>query len=119
MHEYGTTREHLALPPVKNHRNATKNPKAQFQFEITVEQVIESPLVADPLRLLDCSPVSDGAAAVIVCPLEMAKEFTDTPIVVRATAQASDSLALHDREDVTTLRPPSRPRQKRGTPLTG
>ncbi|WP_456481402.1 thiolase domain-containing protein [Methanopyrus sp.] len=104
MHEYGTTREHLALPPVKNHRNATKNPKAQFQFEITVEQVIESPLVADPLRLLDCSPVSDGAAAVIVCPLEMAREFTDTPIVVRATAQASDSIALHDREDIATLK---------------
>ncbi len=103
MHEYGTDREELALPSVKNHRNATKNPKAQFRFEITVEQVIESPPIADPLRLLDCSPVSDGAAAVVVCPLDMAKELTDTPVVVKASAQASDAIALHDRETLTGL----------------
>jgi len=103
MHRYPLTREQLAQVPVKNHFNGARNPIAQFQQEITIETVIKSPLVAEPLRLFDCSPITDGAAAVIVAPLERAREFTDTPIRVLASAQASDTITLHDRRDISTL----------------
>lgn len=103
MYQYGTTREQLAQFSVVNHKNASKNPKAQFPFEISVDKVLNSTLVADPLTLLDCSPVSDGAAAVVMCPAEDAKKYTDTPIYVRASAQASGTIALHDRKDITTI----------------
>lgn len=103
MHKYGLTREQLAKVSVKNHHNGSMNKYAQFQNEITVSTVMNSSLVASPLRLFDCSPVSDGAAAVVVCPLEMAKKYTDTPIKVLASAQAGDTIALHDRPDFSTL----------------
>ena len=103
MHRYPLTREQLAMVAVKNHRNGAKNPIAQFRSEITVETVLSSSLVADPLRLFDCSPITDGAAAVILAPLDRAREFTDTPVRVLATAQASDTLALHDRRDISCL----------------
>ncbi len=75
IHKYGLTREQLAAVSVKNHRNGAHNPMAQFRKEISIEAVMRSTLVADPLRLLDCSPpVTDGAAAVILCPMEMARE---------------------------------------------
>jgi acetyl-CoA C-acetyltransferase len=103
MYEYGTTREQLAMVSVINHKNGAKNPLAQFPMEISVDAVLNSSIVADPLRLLDCSPVSDGAAAVILCPAEDAKKYTDTPIYVKASAQASGTIALHDRKDLTTI----------------
>jgi acetyl-CoA C-acetyltransferase len=103
MHQHGTTREQLAKVAVKNHYNGKRNPNAQFPMEITVEQVLNSSMVADPLRLLDCSPVSDGASAVILCPLDLAKKFTDSPVKVVGTGQASDAIALHTREDLTYL----------------
>jgi acetyl-CoA C-acetyltransferase len=103
MHEYGTTREQLAMFSVVNHKNGVLNPLAQFPMEITVEQVLNSSMVADPLRLLDCSPITDGAAAVILCPAEDAKKYTDTPIYVKASAQASGTIALHERRDITTI----------------
>ncbi len=103
MYEYGTTREQLAMFSVINHQNAAKNPRAQYQMEISVDQVLESTMVAEPLRLLDCSPISDGASAVILCPAEDAKKYTDTPVYVKASAQASGTLALHDRKSVTTI----------------
>ncbi|MDR0980392.1 MAG: thiolase domain-containing protein [Methanocalculaceae archaeon] len=103
MNKYGLTREQLAQVAVKNHYHGARNPFAQFRSEITQATVLKSTLVASPLRLFDCSPVSDGAAAVIVCPLERAKEFTDTPIQVLASAQAGDTIALHDRPDFSTM----------------
>ncbi|MDI9437021.1 MAG: thiolase domain-containing protein [Euryarchaeota archaeon] len=103
MYEYGTTREQLAMMSVVNHKNGALNPLAQFPMEITVDQVLNSSLVADPLRLLDCSPVTDGAAAVILCPAEDARKYTDTPVYVKASAQASGTIALHDRRDITTI----------------
>lgn len=103
MHRYPLTREQLAQVAVKNHFNGARNPIAQFQQEISIETVLSSSLVADPLRLFDCSPITDGAAAVILAPLEIAKQFTDTPIKVLASAQASDTIALHDRRDISTL----------------
>lgn len=104
MEKYGTTRDQLAHVAVKNHRHGAKNPNAQYPFEITVEQVKSSVMIADPLRILDCSPITDGAAAAIVCPLGMAKKLTDKPIVkIIGSGQATDSIALHSREDLTTL----------------
>ncbi|MDD1652206.1 MAG: thiolase domain-containing protein [Methanomicrobiales archaeon] len=103
MHRYPLTREQLAMVAVKNHFNGARNPIAQFRQEITVETVLKSPLVADPLRLFDCSPITDGAAAVIVAPLERAPEFTDRFVKVRASAQASDTISLHDRADISRL----------------
>jgi acetyl-CoA C-acetyltransferase len=103
MQRYGTTREQLAAVAVKNHRNGAKNPHAQFRSEVTREQVMNSTMVADPLRLLDCSPVSDGAAAVIVASMDVAKKLNKLPVRVVASAQSSDSIALHSRKDVTTL----------------
>jgi len=104
MEKYGTTRDQLAQVAVKNHKHGAKNPNAQYPFEITLEQVKSSVMIADPLRILDCSPITDGAAVAIVCPLEMAKKLTDRPIVkITGSGQATDTIALHSREDLTTL----------------
>lgn len=103
MHEYGTTPEQLACVAVKNHHNGTMNPKAQYRNEITVEAVLRSIMIAEPLHMLDCSPITDGGAAVVLAPADIAKKYTDTPIHIRASAQASDTLTLHDRTDITTL----------------
>ncbi|MBN1896553.1 MAG: thiolase domain-containing protein [Candidatus Aenigmarchaeota archaeon] len=103
MHQYGTTREQIAMSAVKNHENAMHNPNAQFHRKITVDDVLKSPLVADPLRLLDCSPIADGAASLIIVPADKAKQYTDTPIYIRASSQASDTLSLYRRSDITTI----------------
>ncbi|MHA1652795.1 MAG: thiolase domain-containing protein [Candidatus Thorarchaeota archaeon] len=103
MMEYGTTEEQLSLVTVKNHKNAQWNPWAQFQRPVPLEVVMNSGLVADPIRVLHSSPVTDGAAGLIMCSAERAKEFTDTPVWIVASEQASDTLALHDRRDITTM----------------
>jgi acetyl-CoA C-acetyltransferase len=103
MHRYGTSREQLAEVAIKNHHNGSMNSKAQFQNEITLETVLNSPMIADPLHVYDCSPISDGAAAVVLAPAEIARKYTDTPVYVKASAQASSTIALHDRRDITTL----------------
>jgi acetyl-CoA C-acetyltransferase len=103
LNRYPLTREQLAQVAVKNHFNGARNPIAQFQQEITIDTVLKSSLVADPLRLFDCSPITDGAAAVVLAPLDRAREFTDTPVKVLASAQASDTITLHDRRDISTL----------------
>lgn len=103
METYGLTREQLAQVAVKNHFNGAKNPNAQFRKEISIDTVLNSSLVADPLRLFDCSPITDGGAAVVVAPLERAREFTDTPVTVLGNGQASDTISLHDRRDICTL----------------
>lgn len=104
MHEFGTTEEQLAMVAVKNHENACLNPNAQFHKRVTVDEVLASPIVASPLKLLDCSPLSDGAAAVVLASEEKVRELrVDTPVWIAASAQASDTLALHDRESLTSL----------------
>jgi acetyl-CoA C-acetyltransferase len=103
MRRYGTTREQLSMVAVKNHHHGCLNPIAQYQMEITHEKVMKSPMVADPLHVFDCSPLTDGAAAVILAPTEMAKKYCDTPVKILGSCQASDTLALHDRRDITTL----------------
>lgn len=98
MREFGTTEEDLAAVAVKNHYHATLNPNAQFHAEITVEQVMKSSRIADPLKLLDCSPISDGAAAVVL-------SSVPTPRGVRVVASAveTDSLGLAQRKTLTEL----------------
>ncbi len=103
MHKYGTTQEQLACVAVKNHHNGTMNPIAQFQNEISIDTVLNSVMVADPLRVFDCSPITDGASAVVLAPADIARKYTDTPVYVKASAQASGTISLHDRPDITTL----------------
>ena len=103
MHEFGTKREHLSMVAVKNHKNGAQNPKAQFQREITLEQAVKGPIVADPLNLFDCCSTTDGASAVLVVDGDIAKQFTDTPIYVAGFGTASDYLAIHDRVSTVTL----------------
>ncbi len=104
MHKYGTRREDLAQVAVKNHDNGLLNPHAQYRMKVTVDQVINSVKVADPLNILDCSPITDGAAAVIIVPVEMAKKLKKKPIVkITGSAHATDTIALHQREDLTWL----------------
>jgi acetyl-CoA C-acetyltransferase len=103
MEKYGTTREQLAEVAVKNHDHGLKNPNAQFQMAISRDTVMTSSMVADPLRLLDCSPVSDGAAAVIICSEEIAKKSGRPMVKFRTSSQATDHIALHARKDLTSL----------------
>ncbi len=104
MHHYDTTEKQLAAPSVKAHANAVDNPYAQFRFRISPEAVLSSPIVADPLRMLHCAPISDGAAAAILCRGDLVENFEGEPIWVDASIQASDTLALHDRPHITTFR---------------
>ena len=103
MYEYGLTSEELAKVAVKNHYHASFNPLAHFKNRITVDDVLNSPLVADPLHLFDCCPISDGAACVLLTSAEEAKKYTDTPIIIEACTQASGTLALFDRKDICTI----------------
>ncbi|HEX5431538.1 MAG TPA: beta-ketoacyl synthase N-terminal-like domain-containing protein, partial [Bryobacteraceae bacterium] len=104
MHQYGTTREQLAAVAVKNHSNGAKNPLAHMRKVITMEQALAGKPIAEPLTVYDCSLISDGAAAVLVTPLERASEFTDKPVRILGIAQTSDCVALEAKEDITTFR---------------
>jgi acetyl-CoA C-acetyltransferase len=103
MAKYGTTEEDLSRVSVKAHKNGAKNPHAQFRRVMTLEDVMTSSMVAEPLRLMHCSPVTDGAAAVLLCPLDLAHEFTDKPVKILASGAASSTLALADRPDPAFL----------------
>ena len=103
MYQFGTTREHLAAVAVKNHANGALNPDAHMRKVVTMEQVLNAKPIAEPLGLYDCSLISDGAAAVLIAPWERAREFTDKPVRVMGIAQASDFLALDQKEDITTF----------------
>ncbi|MDA0203808.1 MAG: thiolase domain-containing protein [Acidobacteria bacterium] len=102
MHEFGTTRQHLAAVAVKNHSNGLLNPRAHLRKAVTIDQVLASRPISEPLTLFDCSLISDGAAAVLLCASERAAEF-DRPVRIRGVAQASDRLALHEKADITTF----------------
>lgn len=105
MYEYGTTREQLALVSVKNHDFSATNPFAHFQKRFTVEKVINSPMIAPPLRLLDCSGITDGAAAVILTSEEKAREFTDTPIWIKGMGQSAMGNLVSHLRSLTTWYP--------------
>lgn len=105
MHEFGTKREHFAMIAVKNHHHGTLNPYSHFRFEVTVDQVLNSPMVAWPLTLLDCCPITDGAAATIVCKSELAKKYTDAPVYVVGSGLATQPVLLHLRKQYVTMEP--------------
>ncbi len=128
MAKYGTTVEHFMKVGIKNHNNGALNPKAQFNT--TIKDIMNAkiekskqkgqplpvwkdemdflrdpqsnPIIAWPMRLYDCSPITDGAACVLLVSEEIAKKFTDDPLYIIGSGQGSDA-ALHDREDLTTL----------------
>jgi acetyl-CoA C-acetyltransferase len=104
MAKYGTTREMLSAVAVKNHKNGSMNPYAQYPFEITLEGVANSVMVADPMHILDCSPITDGAAAVIVTSEEVAKKLGKPYIKVIGSGVATDTIQLAQREDMTTIK---------------
>src|SRR5437868_8110196 len=104
MHQYGTTREHLAAVAVKNHANGAKNPQAHMRKVITMEQALAGKPIAEPLTVFDCSLISDGAASVLIAPLERAAEFTSKPVRVLGVAQTSDHVALDAKDDITAFR---------------
>ena len=105
MHEFGTTRRQLSHVAVKNHENGSKNPLAQYPFKVTLEGVENSTMIADPLTILDCSPITDGAAAVILADMETAKKVAkNNPLVkIIGIGHATDSIALHDRPSLSGL----------------
>jgi len=104
IHSYGTTERQLALVAVKNHKHGALNPKAHMQKEITLEQALASRMVAWPLKLFDCSLITDGASCLVLTKPELARKFTDTPVHVLGSSQASDSIGLYEREELTSLR---------------
>lgn len=104
MHRYGTTEEQMAKVAVKNHRHGAKNPKAHLPKEITLEKALSSRVIAWPLKLYDCSLITDGASCLILTKPETAKKYTDTPVYIVGSGQASDTLSLYEREDLTTLK---------------
>ena len=104
MAKYGTTREMLSTIAVKNHKNGAKNPVAQYPFEITIEGVEKSVMIADPLHILDCSPITDGAAAVIVTTEEIAKKLGKPYIKVLGSGVGTDTLQLAQRAEMTAIK---------------
>ena len=103
MAVHGTTEDDLAAVPVKNHQHGSMNPKAQFPRLVGLEEVKNSTMDADPLRRLHCAPVSDGGAALILCPLDQADKYTDKPVEITGVGAATSTIALHDRVDPSFL----------------
>lgn len=99
MHEHGYKKEDFANFAITAHANAVNNPYAMFRTPISARQFSEAKPIADPINLLDSSPIADGAACVILAPTAIAREFTSKPVRVRATAIATDTVAVHDRRD--------------------
>ena len=106
MQRFGTTVEQLAAVAVKNHANGLLNPHAQYHLKLTVESALASTMVADPLRLMDCSPVTDGAAALVLTTVEKAEKLAGSrPIVkISGSGLATDTISLANREDLTELK---------------
>lgn len=111
MEKYGVTREHLLAVSLKNQEMGALNPYAHVEMTLDREGIYDSPhaivnnpVVADPLHLYDVCPVSDGAAALVLCPLEAARKLTRPPILIAGFGQATDTHALQERDDPTDLK---------------
>jgi acetyl-CoA C-acetyltransferase len=111
MAKYGVKPEHLAMVALKNHENGTRNPYAHIQQAVTMEgilhrpeAVVNNPPIAEPLRMYDCCPVSDGAASVVLCAAERAKDFPHPIVRIAGMGQATDTHAVHQREDPLELK---------------
>jgi acetyl-CoA C-acetyltransferase len=103
MNAYGTTQEQMAKVAVKNHHNACLNPKAYLQKEITTEAVLSSKVVAWPLKMYDCSLITDGASCIILTKPELAHKYTDQPVHIIGSGQTSDTIGLYERKSLTSL----------------
>jgi acetyl-CoA C-acetyltransferase len=99
MHEFRVGHDAFAPFVVNAHKNSVNNPYAMFRFPVSAADFAEAKMIADPVNLLDSSPVCDGAAAVVLCPTELTTKFGGAPVRVLATSIATDTLALHDRVD--------------------
>ena len=104
MHRYGTTEAQLAAVAVKNHYHGSLNPKAHMQKEVTLETALSSRIIAWPLKLYDCSLITDGASCLILTKPELAKKYTDMPVHIIGSGQASDTIGMYEREEFTSLR---------------
>lgn len=99
MYEYGLKHEDFAPFSVNAHANGAHNPNAMFRRPITEKTFLNAGMVADPISLFDASPMCDGAAAIILCPTELAKQFSDKSVRIAASTIATDTLAIHDRKN--------------------
>jgi acetyl-CoA C-acetyltransferase len=111
MARYGVTSEHLAMVALKNHENGTRNPYAHIQQAVSMEgilhrpeAVVNNPPIAEPLRMYDCCPVSDGAAAVLLCAAEKSGDFPRPAVRIAGFGQATDTHAVHQRQDPLDLK---------------
>lgn len=104
MHKYGTTEAQLAAVAVKNHYHGSLNPKAHMQKEVSLETALSSRIIAWPLKLYDCSLITDGASCLILTKPELTKKYTDTPVHIIGSGQASDTIGMYEREEFTSLR---------------
>ena len=105
LYESPATREHMAMVAVKNHHHGVSNPKAQLRFEITVDQVLNAPMVVEPFGLYDCTPQSDGAAAVLLVAEDVVDRYTDRPVWVRGVGLGLDRVMHAHKPDMTTFPP--------------
>ena len=103
MQKFGTTELQMAEVAVKNHYHGVLNPKAHMQKEITVETALASRPVATPLKLYDCSLITDGASCLILTKPELANRYTEQPVHIIGTGQASDTIGLYERQTLTSL----------------
>jgi len=104
METYGISRDEMSVWPVLMHKNASKNPYAQLPFEVTIEQVSNSMLIADPIRLLDSSPIGDGAAALVLASEKYARKLSDTPVEIAGVGLATDHIYIAYRDDLLKLK---------------
>lgn len=95
---FGITPEQCARVSVKNHANARNNPYAQLPLDLSIEDVLQSRMIADPLKLLDCSPIGDGAAAIIIANEAAASRSRTKPVWVRGVAHCAEAYFLGDRD---------------------
>ncbi len=103
MHDYGTTKEQLAMVGVKNHHYGAMNPVAHLQKEVSLEEAVNAVLIAWPLGLYDCSLISDGGAAAILMSEEKAREYTDSPVWIKGIGSGSDTMLVAERPSLTSL----------------
>lgn len=104
MHQYGTTEEQMARIAVKNHHNGALNPKAHMQKEITLDKALSSKIIAWPMKLYDCSLITDGASCIILTHPDIAKNFTNSPVHIIGSGIASDTIGLYERDSLTSIK---------------
>jgi len=103
MNKYNVGRDDMSAWPILMHENGYYNPYAHLKMKITAEDVVKSPIIADPIRLLDSCPMSDGAAAVILASEDVAKKYNDTPVLIAGIGNALDSTDISSRFELDSF----------------